>query len=160
MGNEAELMAGRAVNELRELKLEPRAATLAAHFVNVLRGDRIPLLLVDFYSTDGCGFSWCNFPLYSSDEQRNVGGLGKAFLHDQIPDSRLKRIRRDGAGTAAANRKSGAAAIGQRCCRLGCPQVAACRLIGLPIPDIQHENPRGVGKGPLLTRCCLLRTAA
>jgi hypothetical protein len=29
--------------------------------------------------------------------------------------------------------------------------VAGKRLIGLPIPDIQHENPRGVGKSRLLT---------
>jgi hypothetical protein len=29
--------------------------------------------------------------------------------------------------------------------------VAACCLIGLPIPAIQHENPTGVGKGRLLT---------
>jgi len=28
---------------------------------------------------------------------------------------------------------------------------AACRRIGLLIADIQHENPRGVGKGRLLT---------
>ena len=28
--------------------------------------------------------------------------------------------------------------------------------MGLPISDVQHENPRGVGKGRLLTRCGLL----
>jgi hypothetical protein len=28
---------------------------------------------------------------------------------------------------------------------------AGKRLIGLQIPDIEHENPRGVGKGRLLT---------
>jgi hypothetical protein len=32
------------------------------------------------------------------------------------------------------------------------PVLAACCLIGIPVPDIQHENPRGVGKGGLLTR--------
>jgi len=30
--------------------------------------------------------------------------------------------------------------------------VAACCLIGFPIPDIQHETPRGIGKGRLLTQ--------
>jgi hypothetical protein len=35
--------------------------------------------------------------------------------------------------------------------------VAACRRIGPPIADIQHENPRGVGKGRLLTRSCRSR---
>ena len=30
-------------------------------------------------------------------------------------------------------------------------ELAACCLIGLPIPDIQHETPRGIGKGRLLT---------
>ena len=28
---------------------------------------------------------------------------------------------------------------------------AACCLIGIPVPDIWHETPRGVGKGRLLT---------
>jgi hypothetical protein len=37
--------------------------------------------------------------------------------------------------------------VGQRDAR---PLLAGMRLIGLPIPDIQHENPRGVGKGRLL----------
>ena len=32
------------------------------------------------------------------------------------------------------------------------PELAACCRIGLPIADIQHENPRGVGKGRLLTQ--------
>jgi hypothetical protein len=27
------------------------------------------------------------------------------------------------------------------------PQLAACCLIDLPVPDIQHENPRGDRKG-------------
>jgi hypothetical protein len=31
-------------------------------------------------------------------------------------------------------------------------ELAACRRIGLLIADVQHENPRGVGKGRLLTR--------
>ena len=30
--------------------------------------------------------------------------------------------------------------------------LAACCLIGIPVPDIQHENPPGVGKGRLLTQ--------
>jgi hypothetical protein len=38
-----------------------------------------------------------------------------------------------------------------RCC-LERPVVAGKRLIGLSIPDTQHENPRGVRKGRLLTR--------
>jgi hypothetical protein len=33
-------------------------------------------------------------------------------------------------------------------------------LIGLPTPDVQHENPGGVGKGRLLTGCCPLRPTA
>jgi hypothetical protein len=32
--------------------------------------------------------------------------------------------------------------------------------MGLPIADIQHENPRGVGKGRLLTLSCLSRASA
>jgi hypothetical protein len=32
--------------------------------------------------------------------------------------------------------------------------MAACGRIGLPIADSQLENPRGVGKGRLLTRFC------
>jgi hypothetical protein len=85
MGNEAEPMAGGALNELRQLKLEPRAAALATHLVDVLRGDRTPFLFMDFYPADGCGFWGCDFQLYSSDDQRNVSGLGGAFLHYQIP---------------------------------------------------------------------------
>ena len=85
MGNEAELLAGRALNELQELELEPRAATLTAHLVDVLRRNRTPFLFVDFDPADGCGFSGCGFQLYSSHEQRNVGGLGGAFLHNQLP---------------------------------------------------------------------------
>jgi len=34
--------------------------------------------------------------------------------------------------------------------------LAGKRLIDLPIPDTQHENPRGVDKGRLLTRYSLL----
>ena len=37
--------------------------------------------------------------------------------------------------------------------------LAGKRLIGFPIPDIQQENPRGVGKGRLLTRSRLSRMA-
>jgi hypothetical protein len=33
-----------------------------------------------------------------------------------------------------------------------CPQLTVMRLIRLPIPDIQHEDPRGIGKGRLLTQ--------
>jgi len=94
MGNEPELLAGRALNELRELKLEPRAATLAAHLIDVLRGDRTPLLLVDLDPADGRGFRWRDFQLYASDEQRSVGGLGCGFLHDQIPHSRMSAFQR------------------------------------------------------------------
>jgi hypothetical protein len=43
--------------------------------------------------------------------------------------------------------------------RAVCPLLAAYYLIGLPISDIQHENPRGVGRGRLLTRSCRSRTA-
>src|SRR4029077_8309458 len=93
MGNEPELMAGRAFNELRQLKLEPRAATLAAHLIDVLRGDRTPLLLVDLDPADGRGFWWRNFQLYAADEQRSVGGLGSGFLHDQIPHGRLSTFQ-------------------------------------------------------------------
>jgi len=32
------------------------------------------------------------------------------------------------------------------------PVLAACCRITLPIADIQHENPRGVGEGCLVTR--------
>lgn len=78
-------MAGGAVNEPREFELEPGAATFAAHFVDVLRGDRAPLLFVDFYSAGGCGFRCCDFQVCPSNEQRNVGRLGRAFLQDQIP---------------------------------------------------------------------------
>jgi hypothetical protein len=85
-------MAGWALYELRKFKLKPGAATLAAQLANVLRGDRTPLLFVDFYPADGLGFRWCNFQLYSSDERRNVGGLDSAFLHDQIPLGRLQHI--------------------------------------------------------------------
>jgi hypothetical protein len=53
-GNEAELMAGRALNQPRKFKLEPCATTLAAHFVHVLYCDRTQLLFVDFYPAGGC----------------------------------------------------------------------------------------------------------
>ena len=95
-------MAGWAPNKLREFKLKPGAATLAAQLANVLRGDGTPRLFVDFYPADGFGFCWCNFQFYSSDEQRNVGGLDSAFLHDQIPLGRLKHMRGGGGGTAIA----------------------------------------------------------
>jgi hypothetical protein len=78
-------MAGRALNELGEVKLEPRAATLAAHLVYVLRGDRTPLLFVDFDPAVGCGFRWCDSQVYSSAEPRKVSRVGGPFLHDQIP---------------------------------------------------------------------------
>src|SRR4029077_8132978 len=94
MGNEPELIAGRALNELRQLKLEPRAATLAAHLIDVLRGDRTPLLLVDLDPADGRGFRWRDFQLYAADEQRSVGGLGSGLLHDQIPQSRLSAFQK------------------------------------------------------------------
>jgi hypothetical protein len=92
MGDEAELLAGRALDELRQLKLEPRAATLAAHLVHVLRGDRTPLLFVDFYPADGCSFWWRDFQLYSSNEQWNVGRVGGAFLHNS-ESLRAKALR-------------------------------------------------------------------
>jgi hypothetical protein len=38
--------------------------------------------------------------------------------------------------------------------------VAGKRLIALPIPDTQHENPSGVSKSRLLTRCGPSRPAA
>ena len=38
--------------------------------------------------------------------------------------------------------------------------LAGKRLIALPIPDIQHENPRDVCKGRLLTPICLSPMAA
>jgi hypothetical protein len=37
--------------------------------------------------------------------------------------------------------------------------LAACRRIGLLIADAQHENPRGVGKGRLLTPLRDIRAA-
>lgn len=40
------------------------------------------------------------------------------------------------------------------------PVLAACGRIGLPIADIQLENPRGIGKGRLLTRNCHSRPTA
>ena len=39
-------------------------------------------------------------------------------------------------------------------------RLAACRRIALPIADIQHENPGGVGKGRLLTLSCHLPVSA
>jgi hypothetical protein len=85
-------MAGGTLNELRQLKFEPRAATLAAHLVDVLRGDCTPLLFVDFYPADGCGFWGCDFQLHASDEQRKAGGVGGAFLHNQIPHGPLQGL--------------------------------------------------------------------
>jgi len=38
--------------------------------------------------------------------------------------------------------------------------LAGRRLIRLPIPDSQHENPRGIGKDRLLTRSCLSPASA
>jgi hypothetical protein len=41
-----------------------------------------------------------------------------------------------------------------------CLFMDACCRIGLAIPDTQHETPRGVGKGRLLTHCSPSRLAA
>jgi hypothetical protein len=41
-------------------------------------------------------------------------------------------------------------ALRRRISVAGLPLLAACCRIGLPIADIQQEDPRGVGKGRLL----------
>ena len=84
-GNEAELVAARALNELPEFKLEPGAATLAAHLVQLLHRDRTPLLFVDFYAAFGCTLRWHDAHIYSSAELREVARIAGPFLHGQIP---------------------------------------------------------------------------
>jgi len=77
-------MTGRTLNELQEFKLEPRAAALAAHLVNVLRGDRAQFLFVDFYPAVRCGLRWCNARALSAG-MAEVARVGGPLAHDQSP---------------------------------------------------------------------------
>jgi hypothetical protein len=85
--NQPELVAARARDELRELKLEPGAATFAPHLVQVLRSDRTPLLFMDFYAAFGCTMRWHDVQIYSSAELRRVARMGGAFLHGRFAPS-------------------------------------------------------------------------
>jgi hypothetical protein len=97
-------MAGRALHELQEFKLKPCAATLAAHLVYLLYGDRSPLLFVDFYPAVGCGLWWRDVHVHSSTElpDARIGGL---LFHDQIPHC-FESSARDAGGTAPASFKA------------------------------------------------------
>ncbi len=92
-------MTGRTLNELQEFKLEPRAAALAAHLVNVLRGDRAQFLFVDFYPAVRCGLRWRNAGAYLSAGMAEVARVGGPLAHDQSP--LFWCLARDGGVTAS-----------------------------------------------------------
>jgi len=82
--DEADFMAGRARDELRGFKLEPGAATLAAHLVHVLHRDPPPLLFVHLYPAVHRGWRCRSFKVSPPAELREVTKIGGPFLHDRI----------------------------------------------------------------------------
>jgi hypothetical protein len=74
-------MTGGTLNELGEFNLEPGATTVAAHLVDVLRGDPSQFLFVNFYPAVRYGLRCRNAGAYLTAGMAEVASVPLA--HDQ-----------------------------------------------------------------------------
>jgi len=106
LGDQTELVAARALNQFRQLYLEPRAATLAAQLIQPLRGDGSPLFFADFYSGVSNGRGRSNARVCASADLALIARVSAALCHNPAPHSYTAR-RADAAAVIESTGREG-----------------------------------------------------